>query len=124
MSVEIKEGSDMSTINAENIEASKLEWGSELPKMTWAEAQNKIAELNAGLSERENRWRMPTQSEFEKALNDGSLDRNIYKQYWSINRGAENEPGGHFEYESSGQGRGWMIEEKGECLLRLIRDAA
>jgi formylglycine-generating enzyme required for sulfatase activity len=80
----------------ENIEATpKIEWGPDLGLMSWNDTQEKVAELNANLSEGEKAWRLPTSTELRKALSDQFRDekRNDFREstyYWCD---SENENG-------------------------------
>jgi len=59
---------DVPMSGVENVEALKLEWGPELGKMNWNDAQVKIKELNSKLAEGEKPWRLPTRKELIAAL--------------------------------------------------------
>ena len=59
---------DQPTVD-ENIESSTLEWGPELGKMSWDEAQAKIEELNKNLVEGEKPWRLPESDEIAGGFN-------------------------------------------------------
>jgi polyhydroxyalkanoate synthesis regulator phasin len=57
------------TEQTENIEDRlSFEWGPELGKMSWADAKEKIAELNKTLKEDEKPWRLPSKEEWEEIL--------------------------------------------------------
>jgi len=53
----------------ENIEGDlSFEWGPELGRMSWDEAQEKITELNNSLKEGEESWRLPAKEEWDQVL--------------------------------------------------------
>jgi hypothetical protein len=62
MSEELKPMQDVPVAEVK-AEGQKLEWGPELGRMSWYDAKNKIAELNAVLSEGDKSWRLPTKVE-------------------------------------------------------------
>ena len=106
-------------------EGQKLEWGPELGKMSWNDAQVKIAELNAGLAEGEKPWRLPTKDELVAEFNKTrSTPAGLQREsYWS---GTTYPDGLGYAYGvSMGSGDvNYGYKEDRGSLVRLVRDAA
>lgn len=108
-------------------EGQKLEWGPELGRMSWDDAQVKITELNASLTGGEKQWRLPTVNELVgefKKTNSTPAGFEIYNgYYWSNNKDLGEDSGNRYSVFMC-NGTFDYATKDGLNLVRLVRDAA
>ncbi|MFA5934610.1 MAG: DUF1566 domain-containing protein [Candidatus Paceibacterota bacterium] len=105
-------------------EEQKLEWGPELGRMSWYDAENKIAELNAGLLEGEKPWRLPTKDELVAEFNKAGKTPIDFQDdyYWSGTALTYDlEDSDHFHIVSMDKAYVYHDEKGVEYYIRLVR---
>jgi hypothetical protein len=122
-----RESERMERLKNENVDISKLEWGIDLGRISWNDAQAKIAELNKNLAEEEKLWRLPTRyelvAEFKKT---GSTPAGFEDRYYWSNNTGPSFPESIFEvYMATGtviEGNKNVKTESNSPCARLVRN--
>ncbi|EKE25636.1 MAG: hypothetical protein ACD_5C00089G0001 [uncultured bacterium] len=120
--------------NKENFEKSKnLEW-SNAQNVDWYNMESFVNRHNAGITNEENKWRLPTKEELIEAIKSGKIDNtrsNVTRWSWSSSKaeGKKAEQikssGGFHESQLY-----YVVKNNGECEtaalieygLRLVRN--
>jgi len=108
-------------------EGQKLEWGTDLGRMSLSMARDEIYEINMGLKSGEKKWRLPTKDELVTEFNKiRSTPPGFQSGYYWSSTTDPNDPG--YKYYDVDMGDGFGEGSNYESIeanrVRLVRDVA